>query len=63
MAEKYAKKERKDVAPEMVNTERKRYCSVCGKEMSVYDADIQEADGHKPICKDCLNKALKNEQK
>lgn len=63
MAEKYAKKERKDVAPEMVNTERKRYCSVCGREMSVYDADIQEADGHKPICKDCLNKALKNEEK
>ena len=63
MAEKYARKEKKDVAPEMVNTERKRYCSVCGKEMSVYDADIQEADGHKPICKDCLNKALKNEEK
>lgn len=63
MAEKYAKKERKDVAPEMVNTERKRYCSICGREMSVYDADIQEADGHKPICKDCLNKALKNEEK
>ena len=63
MAEKYAKKERKEVAPEMINTERKRYCSVCGNEMSVYDADIQEADGHKPICKDCLNKALKNEEK
>lgn len=63
MAEKYAKKERKDVAPEMINSERKRYCSVCGKEMSVYDADIQEADGHKPICKDCLNKALKKEEK
>lgn len=63
MAEKYAKKERKEVAPEMINTERKRYCSVCGKEMSVYDADIQEADGHKPICKDCLNKALKKEEK
>ena len=63
MAEKYAKKERKEVAPEMINTERKRYCSVCGNEMSVYDADIQEADGHKPICKDCLNKALKKEEK
>jgi hypothetical protein len=63
MAEKYEKKERKDVAPEMAIKERKRYCSVCGKEMSVYDADIQEADGHKPICKDCLNKALKNEEK
>ena len=63
MAEKYAKKERKEVAPEMINTERKRYCSVCGNEMSVYDADIQEADGHKPICKDCLNKKIKKEEK
>lgn len=60
MAEKYEKKERKDVAPEMVNTERKRYCSICGKEMSVYDADVQEADGNAPICKECMMKALKN---
>jgi predicted RND superfamily exporter protein len=60
MAEKYAKKERKDVAPEMVNTERKRYCSVCGREMSVYDADIQEADGHEPICTECMQKVLNN---
>jgi len=63
MADKYARKEKKDVALEMVNSERKRYCSVCGKEMSVYDADIQEADGHKPICKECMNKVLKNEEK
>ena len=60
MAEKYEKKESKDVAPEMVNTERKRYCSICGKEMSVYDADVQEADGNAPICKECMMKALKN---
>ena len=60
MAEKYEKKERKDVAPEMVNTERKRYCSICGKEMSVYDADVQEADGNMPIGKECMMKALKN---
>ena len=60
MAEKYDRKERKDVAPEMVNTERKRYCSICGKEMSVYDADVQEADGNMPICKECMMKALKN---
>ena len=44
----------------MVNSERKAYCSVCGKEMSVYDADIMEADGHDPICKECMQKALKN---
>jgi hypothetical protein len=61
MAEKYAKKERKDVDVSMVNAERKRYCSICGKEMSVYDADIQEADGYEPVCKECMTKALKNQ--
>jgi hypothetical protein len=61
MAEKYAKKERKDVDVSMVNAERKRYCSICGKEMSVYDADIQEADGYEPVCKECMAKALKNQ--
>ena len=60
MAEKYAKKEKKEVAPEMVNSERKAYCSICGKEMSIYDADVMKADGHEPICKDCMTKALKN---
>lgn len=62
MAEKYEKKERKDVDVSMVQSERKRYCSVCGKEMSVYDADIQEADGHEPICTECMQKALKNQK-
>ena len=62
MAEKYEKKERKNVDISMVQGERKRYCSVCGKEMSVYDADIQEADGHEPICKECMQKALNNQK-
>lgn len=60
MAEKYDRKERKNVDISIAQSERKRFCSVCGKEMSVYDADIQEADGHEPICKECLQKALKN---
>lgn len=60
MAEKYEKKEKKNVDVSMVQAERKRYCSVCGKEMSVYDADIQEVDGHEPICTECLQKALNN---
>ena len=60
MAEKYAKKERKNVEVSMVEKERTRYCSICGREMSVYDADIQEADGHEPICEECMMKALKN---
>lgn len=60
MDEKYKNKERKEVAPEMVNTERKRYCSICGKEMSTYDADILEASGQPVICKECMEKVLKN---
>lgn len=59
MAEKYEKKERKDVVIPMVNIERKRYCSVCGREMNNYDADIQEVDGSEPICTKCLESALK----
>lgn len=43
-------------------TPRKQYCSVCGQEMSVYDADIQKANGGKPICVNCLKKALINEK-
>lgn len=62
MAEKYANKEKKDVDISMVQAERKRYCSVCGKEMSVYDADIQEADGHEPICTECMQKVLNNQK-
>ena len=59
MAEKYEKKERKDAPVSLAEVERKRYCSVCGKEMSVYDADIQEASGQEPVCKECMQKALK----
>lgn len=56
MAEKYDKKERKNVVVSLTETERKRYCSVCGKEMSVYDADIQEASGQMIVCKECMAK-------
>ena len=62
MAEKYARKEKKNANVEVIQTERKRYCSVCGNEMSVYDADIQEADGHQIICKECMKKVLKNQK-
>lgn len=58
MAEKYKNKEKKDVVVSLADAERKRYCSICGKEMSVYDADIQEASGQEIICKECLQKAL-----
>ena len=59
MAEKYKNKEKKNTPVSLSNVERKRYCSVCGKEMSVYDADIQEASGQEPICKECIQKAFK----
>ena len=59
MDEKYKNKEKKENVIPITNVERKRYCSVCGKEMSVYDGDIQEADNQAVICSDCLKKALK----
>lgn len=60
MAEKYERKERKNTPIEMGQMERKKYCSVCGKEMSIYDADIQEADGQEIVCKECMKKAFNN---
>lgn len=58
MAKKYENKEAKETDVSIVNYERKAYCSICGKEMSVYDADIQRADGMEPVCKECMEKAL-----
>lgn len=60
MAKKYENKEPKEVNVSIANMERKAYCSFCGKEMSVYDADIQRADGTEPVCKECMEKALMN---
>lgn len=59
MAEKYEKKERKNVDVGLVHEERKRYCAVCGKEMSARDAEITEASGGYAICKECMAKTLK----
>lgn len=63
MAKKYESNAPKVQPSEISPTQRKQYCSVCGQEMSVYDADIQRANGGKPICVNCLKKALINEQK
>ena len=60
MAKKYENKEKKEVDLSVMEIERKAYCSICGKEMSIYDADIQRADGGEPICQECLQKVLKN---
>ena len=59
MAEKYEKKEKKNNPISMSQVERKKYCSICGKKMSIYDADIQMADGGEPICKDCMRMVKK----
>ena len=58
MDEKYIKKEKKEVPIEILQSERKAYCSVCGKEMSVYDADIMSANGQQVVCQECLKKSL-----
>ena len=58
MAEKYEKNERKESAVSIGNVERKAYCYVCGREMELYDYDIQKANGQEPICKECMKKVM-----
>jgi hypothetical protein len=58
MDEKYQNKEKKELVLDLSNQERVRYCSVCSKEMSVYDGDITEETYGYPICKECLEKTL-----
>ena len=58
MDEKYQNKEKKELVLDLSNKERVRYCSVCSKEMSVYDGDITEETYGYPICKECLEKTL-----
>ena len=60
MAEKYKNKTKKNVDISIKDGERKAYCSICGKEMSIYDADIMSADGMEPICEECMQKVLNN---
>lgn len=62
MAEKYEKQERKDAPLSISQVERKAYCSVCGKEVSIYDADIQSANGQPILCQDCLRKTLNSDK-
>ena len=60
MAEKYEKKVPKVVEHELVETNRKRYCEMCGKEINAYDGDILESLGEMVICNECLAKANEN---
>ena len=63
MDEKYENKEKKDANISMVETNRKRYCSSCGKEISVYDGDVLEYNGMDVLCDECQLKAIKNKIK
>lgn len=56
MAKKYANKELRETPIDFKTYERKHYCSVCGKEISVYDGDILTYEGIGPVCTDCLKK-------
>ena len=58
MDEKYRTMEKKDVQLNLSSLEKKYFCPICGKEIDEYSTNIQMADGQKPICKDCLRKAL-----
>lgn len=61
MAEKYEKQEKKDSTVSLSTVERKAYCSVCGKEVPIYDADIQKANGQEILCQKCMEKLLSKE--
>lgn len=58
MDEKYKSKEKKELVLDLTNQERVKYCSVCNKQMSVYDGDITEETYGYPICKECLENTL-----
>lgn len=58
MDKKYKENAPKDTPVKLENIERKQYCSICGQEMSTYDADIQKASGYKPICVNCMKQTL-----
>ena len=62
MAKKYEKKERKETVASVGVVERKRYCTVCGREMSVYDGDILESQGKPVICTECMKSAMENNE-
>ena len=59
MDEKYKTKAKKNTVISMVDAERKRYCSACGREVSVYDGDIMEFNGDEVLCSHCLSKSFK----
>ena len=60
MADKYERKEKKKTNTAALNdTKRKRYCSICGKEISEYDGDILSASGKEIICNSCMMKTKK----
>lgn len=56
MDEKYQNKECKNVNLSLIETQRKRYCSSCGKEIDLYDGDITEKTYGYPLCNDCIKK-------
>lgn len=60
MENKYKNHERKNVQLDIVNKERVRYCSVCGKKINVYDGDLTEYDSGKALCIDCFKKEMLN---
>lgn len=54
--EKYQVKAPKEQNANLFKQDRKEFCSICGLEMDLYDADITKYTFGKPICKDCLAK-------
>lgn len=61
MDDKYKTKAPKKVDISITGDEKRvAYCDICGKEISTYDADITKYTFGKAMCKECLEKYLKN---
>lgn len=55
---KYDTKMEKKSSNNIIDFERKEYCSICNCEMNKYDADITKYTYGKPICVKCLEKNI-----
>ena len=62
MADKYDTNAPKETELELVETKRKRYCQMCGKEINVYDGDILESIGDMVLCNECMEKVKTNQE-
>ena len=63
MSSKYLNNEKKDVVLDLSFNDRKEVCSICGEEMSKYDAAITKEEYGYTMCVKCLENKMIKENK